>query len=282
MRRSVARRVLVASQGSDPRGTGGSPRGGDRMPEEHVRDGVARSGERRPSDEPDVILDVPVLNVEELDLEADDLRTHVSVRAEVADLVKINVGIDAYLDTVKLGIKGVEAQAMLKVRLERILATLERAMDVIDRDPGILRRTADELGAAGPDSERLEIEEERIEEESGRIVGLARDEAGNVVEKPLDEEGNIVGDAAEGEDATTAAREKARALGVELGGLRGTGSGGRILVRDVERAARDSVEATPAAREKARALGVDLLEVTGSGSGGRITVRDVVRASGEG
>ena len=113
-------------------------------------------------------------------------------------------------------------------------------------------------------------------------VGLARDEVGNVVEKPLDEEGNIVGDAAEGEDATTAAREKARALGVDLGGLRGTGSGGRILVRDVERAARDSVEATPAAREKARALGVDLLEVTGSGSGGRITVRDVVRASGEG
>ena len=39
-------------------------------------------------------------------------------------------------------------------------------------------------------------------------------------------------------EATEAARNKARELGVDLSGLEGTGSGGRILVRDVVEAAR--------------------------------------------
>ena len=37
--------------------------------------------------------------------------------------------------------------------------------------------------------------------------------------------------------ATNAARQRAQELGVELWTLEGTGSGGRILVRDVQRAA---------------------------------------------
>src|SRR3712207_7681587 len=48
------------------------------------------------------VLDVPVLNVDEINLEVEDLRAHVSLRAELADLVKINVGVDIYLDKVKL------------------------------------------------------------------------------------------------------------------------------------------------------------------------------------
>src|SRR5918998_5839797 len=64
--------------------------------------------------DPDVLLDVPMLNVEEIDLEVEDLRARVSFQAELADLVKINIGLDVELGRVKLGIKGVEAQAQLK------------------------------------------------------------------------------------------------------------------------------------------------------------------------
>lgn len=264
--------------------------------------------------DPDVVLDVPVLNIDELDLEVEDLRAHVSLRAELADLVKINVGIDVYLDKVKLEIKGVEAQALLKIRLESVLKTLDRALDAVDRNPQILgeyARSTDQsardtnqaardagqgarqparlveaapgridavtegdggrLGASGDVTDTvfresngvegeeaksnladLQIEEEYVDER-GRIVGRARDESGNVVEEVLDEEGGVLDpdEPKEAEDsrereadskveATEAARRRANETGVKLSRVKGTGSGGRILVKDVERAARTS------------------------------------------
>lgn len=254
-------------------------------PEREYEDYLETRDEEVGDETPDVVLDVPVLNVEELNLGVEDLRVHVSARAEIADLVKINVGVEAFLGQVKLEIKGIEAQALLKVKLDRILDTLDRALAAIDRNPQILDRTlgsadralksgeetvggvADTVadvadGATGRvarQAERasdetsefadLQIEEEYVDEQ-GRIVGRARDEAGNVVEEILDQEGNVLdqdateepGDQRGREDeeaeATDAARRKAEELGVDLSGVKGTGSGGRILVKDVEKAAR--------------------------------------------
>ncbi|MCA1717617.1 MAG: E3 binding domain-containing protein [Actinobacteria bacterium] len=279
--------------------------------------------ERPGGSDPDVVLDVPVLNIDELDLEVEDLAAHVSVRAELADLVKVNVGVDVYLNNVKLEIKGVEAQALLTVRLDRVLSTIDRALDAIDNNPQILSEAArgadqtpqdasqaardagrmaqlaeatpgrvndsategagdrldlasDQAGRAGDSGDvtettpseskeeeeegeesksnlaDLQIEEEYVDER-GRIVGRARDESGNVVEEVLDEEGGVLdpGEPKEAEDnrereddsnveATDAARRRANETRVKLSGVKGTGSGGRILVKDVERAARTS------------------------------------------
>ncbi len=91
----------------------------------------------------------------------------------------------------------------------------------------------------------LQIEEEYVDER-GRIVGRAWDGSGNMVEGVLDDEGNVAnpsvseekGDRASEDDAevdaTDAARRKAGKLGVTLSRVRGTGSGGRVLVKDVE------------------------------------------------
>jgi pyruvate/2-oxoglutarate dehydrogenase complex dihydrolipoamide acyltransferase (E2) component len=61
----------------------------------------------------------------------------------------------------------------------------------------------------------------------------------------VDETGDVSGpppDGSAGErgepEVTEAARNKARDLGVDLSSLEGTGSGGRIIVRDVTQAAR--------------------------------------------
>lgn len=90
------------------------------------------------TDEPDVLLDVPVLKIDELNLEVEDLRAHVSLRTKLANLVQIEVGVDAQLDKVKLNIKGADIQALLKVRLDRILETFDRALESIDNNPEIL------------------------------------------------------------------------------------------------------------------------------------------------
>jgi hypothetical protein len=88
---------------------------------------------------PDVLLDVSELEVDRISLEVQDLRAHVSVQAELDNLVRLSVGVDATLDRVKLEIEGVEAKVLLKVRLKHVRAILEKALDTIAEHPEILR-----------------------------------------------------------------------------------------------------------------------------------------------
>jgi pyruvate/2-oxoglutarate dehydrogenase complex dihydrolipoamide acyltransferase (E2) component len=99
--------------------------------------------------------------------------------------------------------------------------------------------------SASGDLADLPLEEEYRDEE-GRTIGRARDDAGNVVEEELDERGNVAGfigfvgaNEVGRREATKAAERKAREMGVDLSGVGGTGSGGRILVRDVKKAAKN-------------------------------------------
>ena len=116
---------------------------------------------------------VPVLGVElevdRLSLEVDDLRAHVSLMAELANLLRLSVGVDAILAGVKLEIDGVEANVLLKVRLEHVRAILEKALDTIGEHPEILRilarslsrlvreRLGETLGTLGAVLEGLEV-----------------------------------------------------------------------------------------------------------------------------
>jgi hypothetical protein len=95
--------------------------------------------------EPDVLLDVSELEVDRINLEVEDLRAHVSVLAELANLLSLSVGVDARLDRVKLEIEGVEAKVLLKVRLKHVRAILEKALDTIAENPEILRILARSL-----------------------------------------------------------------------------------------------------------------------------------------
>jgi hypothetical protein len=119
---------------------------------------LSRSG-RSPStsappegDEPDVLLDVRELEVDRLTLEVEDLRAHVSLTAELANLLRLTVGVDARLERVKLEIQGVEANVLLKVRLEHVRAILEKALDTIAEQPEILRILSQPLSEAASES----------------------------------------------------------------------------------------------------------------------------------
>jgi DNA anti-recombination protein RmuC len=99
-------------------------------------------------EEPDVLLDVNELEVDKLSLEVDDLRAHVSLMAELANLLRLSVGVDATLAGVKLEIEGVEANVLLKVRLEHVRAILEKALDTIAAQPEILQTLSQTLSEA--------------------------------------------------------------------------------------------------------------------------------------
>ena len=103
------------------------------------------NGQEPDSQEPDVLLDVSELEVDRITLEVEDLRAHVSILVELANLLNLSVGVDARLDQVKLEIEGVEAEVLLKVRLKHIRAILEKALDTIGEHPEILRILARSL-----------------------------------------------------------------------------------------------------------------------------------------
>ena len=123
-----------------------------------------------PSAEPDVVFDVPQLSVEEMILEVEDLRAHVSLEANVLNLLRLSVGADVQLGHVHLDIKGVEAQALLKVRLDRVAEIINRVLSTIDRNPEIVAQIISPVGAAA--SELGRTAEHSVDEVAG-VVGTA-------------------------------------------------------------------------------------------------------------
>lgn len=108
----------------------------------------AANGQDTAEQQPDVVLDVHQLKVDEIKLEVDSLQAHVSVLAEVLNLLRLQVGVNATLSRVSLDIKGVEAALVLRVRLEEVAEIIDRVMTTIDHNPQILGELSQLLGQA--------------------------------------------------------------------------------------------------------------------------------------
>ncbi|MFG3111155.1 hypothetical protein [Streptomyces tendae] len=169
---------------------------------------------------PDVYLDVPQLKVDELNLDVENLRARVSLRAEVLDLLKLNVGADVALDQVHLGISGVEAQAQLKVRLDNVALIINRVLTTLDRNPQILEDLARGVGSAVHDVGRG----------AGSAVREVAEDAGSAVEDIGGSAGEAVGEVAR-DAGGVAARRTAGRSGHDAGSGR---SAGRPRARDEE------------------------------------------------
>jgi len=117
---------------------------------EETRYELAKAGREEGGEEEtqDVMLDVPTLKVDEIRLKVEDLNAKVSLNAALANLVKISVGADVSIANVELDIKGVEAQALLKVRLKRVYQILARALETLDKNPDILKSLLAPVGEA--------------------------------------------------------------------------------------------------------------------------------------
>src|SRR5918994_4927657 len=151
----------------------------------------------------DVLLDVSELEVDRINLTVRNLRAHVSVIAELASLLSLQIGVDARLEETELEIEGVRAKLLLKVRLEDIRAVLKEALETVAEHPQILRiltRAVDEVvtGRLGDALGTLEsvlgdlegdgpVEEEALR---GKL-----EDARDTLQKVLDE----LGDQAQGE-----------------------------------------------------------------------------------
>ena len=89
-------------------------------------------------DQPDVLLDIPNLSVEQLTIDVANLDVDIALDARLGNLLKLTAGANAHIDQVKIELKGVRAQATLIVRLDNVRAIIERTLQTIDNNPQIL------------------------------------------------------------------------------------------------------------------------------------------------
>ena len=170
-----------------------------------TNDGVIEEAPARRQDV-DVLLDVQELEVERIHLAVRGLRAHVSVIAELAGLVNLQVGVDARLDEVELEIEGVRAKVLLKVRLDDVRAILVHALDAVAEHPEILEALTRALD---------EVLTGTLGEALGELEGVLGDlEVGGTVDEAL--EGSL-------EEVRDALREVLSRAG---GGAQGGGGGG--------------------------------------------------------
>ena len=220
----------MSAEGSGPQETNESTpgkTGEPAIPAEEYDGRVRYQGEQSGSEDADVTLDVPWLKVEELMLDVENLRHRTSMQADLADMVKLNVGVETVIDGAKLELRGVDAQTFLKARLDNVRAILSQALDTIDNNPEILQKVARIAEETAGTGERV------LEGAAGAIgevpeEGTAEEAASSQTEQARSDEPY----------ATDAARRKAEELGLDLSQVEGTGARGRILLRDVKQAAK--------------------------------------------
>jgi pyruvate dehydrogenase E2 component (dihydrolipoamide acetyltransferase) len=179
-----------------------------------------------------------------------------------------------------------------KVQRGEVLFTVESDKATLESEAparGILRKILVPAGMVVPVLTPVAVITRTPDEDiSGfQVAGL---EVSGPVAQPAAAEPEIIARAERGEPeisepsvgrlfASPRARMRAREWGVELSVITGTGSGGRIVERDVRAYVESLPKATPMAHKVAADLGVDLMTVTGTGVGAKITQEDVESAA---
>ncbi len=199
----------------------------ERMYEDYT---VIDPGEISDTDEPDVVVDIPFVKVDEIHFELDDLEARVSLHAEVLDLVKLSVGVHVELGKVELNIKGVEAQALMRARLDHVTAIIDRVLTTLDRNPDVLKsigRTLEPVGeGAGKAVGEVGEGANKAVGEIGEGAGSAVEDVGEGAEGAVKDVGKGAGGAVEdvGGGAGKAVGEVGEGAGQAAGGL-GQGAG---------------------------------------------------------
>jgi e3 binding domain len=250
------------------------------VPEREYQDyTLLHPGSISDTDEPDVLVDIPVVKVDEIHFELDQLEARVSLHAEVLDLVKLSVGVHAELGKVELSIKGVEAQALLRARLDHVTAIIDRVLTTLDRNPKLLEsigRSVEKVGAgagkgvgqigqgAGQAVEDVGEGAEGAVQDVGKGAGGAVQDvgkgAGGAVENVGEGAGEAVGDVGKGvQGLGQGAGGAVGALGQGGGNGGGEGQGGdgltaKLLAKEAAKTVVKEIGA--AATDEAKDLGL--------------------------
>lgn len=193
----------------------------DCQPNTQVAQTTAPQGIDQRTREYDVVLNVPQLCVNRLNLKVNNLVAHLALDAAVANLLQVQAGADVSIARVDLGIYGVRAQALLLVDLDNVVYAVDRTLSFIDNNPqvvrGVLKSVNNTVGTVGQVGNTL-LQPGGVVSQTVGAVGQATDnltapggvlsqtvntlgqtvhrvvdQTGSIVERTLDTAGKVVG-----------------------------------------------------------------------------------------
>jgi pyruvate/2-oxoglutarate dehydrogenase complex dihydrolipoamide acyltransferase (E2) component len=210
----------------------------------------AEAAGEKDAQNPDVLLDVPVVKVDKIHLQVEELDAHVSLKAKVLDLVTLNVGVNVHLGKLCVDIEGVEAQALVKVRLDHVAAIVDRVFTTIDRNPDLVKSIGQAVEDVGQGAGKALGETGEAVEDVGEGAGDAVDQLGEGAGEGVGQLGEGAGQAVGNLD------QVAGGLGEAAGQLgQGAGQAGGQLGQGAEQLAGGGMGPKEAAKLVAKELG---------------------------
>jgi hypothetical protein len=150
-----------------------------------------RSSSPSSTSPPDVLLRVPNLSVQRIELDVDNLQAEVNLAAEIAKLVTLNVGVQVGIEKVNITIADVRAQLELVIRLGHLVDIVNRTLQSLDLNPLLINL--------------LDTVTDVVENVVGQVDGLLGsivqggtrlnfliDNLGNIVQQVVNEAGEIL------------------------------------------------------------------------------------------
>jgi hypothetical protein len=220
----------------------------------------------------DVYVDAPVVNVDEIKFELDDLRAHLAVLAEAGRFVELNVGAAVRLGKVELEIKGVETQALLEARLHNVTAILARVLTTLDRNPELLKSVGEALGDVGGGAHDLLGDTGDVVKSAGKGAESALGDVGRGAGKGVAELGRGTEQGVEGLGRGTQQGVEGLGQGAQQG-VQGVGQGAQQGVEGLGQGAQQGVQGVgQGAQQGVQGVGQGAqqgLQDLGQGGGGR-------------
>ena len=182
---SFGMRRGIGGAGAMAGGAAGQPSGGVSAGTNRITGGTTRSQEYP---EFDVVLDIPNVCVQKIYLKVDSLTARLALKAQVANLLRVNAGADVLIGNVDLTIQGVRAQALLLVDLDDVVQAVDQTLTFVDNHPEVVSQltgTLQNTGAAVGGLVNNLV--------NGLLLGTTRNSVGQTVQRLVDQTtGSIV------------------------------------------------------------------------------------------